>query len=74
MAAPMLLAGTIKTISNMRDGFESINIVSSVPRQLEFGNAAAQMSIEIDNVYNNYDCRKCGRLGATVFFYQLMFD
>ena len=63
MAAPMLFADSIKTVTAMRDGFESINIMGNVPRPVEYGNAAMGLSVEIPNSYKNYDCHTCGKMG-----------
>ena len=63
MAAPMLFADSIKTVTAMRDGFESINIMGNVPRPVEYGNAAMGLSIEVPNSYKNYDCHTCGKMG-----------
>ena len=66
MAAPLLYANSITTISDLRDGFENLNIMgnvpNNVPRRVEYGNAAAGLSIE-GNYYENYDCHLCGKVG-----------
>ena len=63
MVAPLLLSDLIKTLTHVRDGFEALDIVGNVPRQIEYGNAANGMSIEIENAFKNYDCHLCGHLG-----------
>ena len=63
MAAPLLFADSVKTVTTMRDGFESLNIMGHVPRPVEYGNAALDMSIEVDNAYKNYNCHLCGHMG-----------
>ena len=42
-AATMLLAGNINTVPDVRDGLESLNIVSTAPRAVEFDNAGNQL-------------------------------
>ena len=63
LAAPMLFAGNINTVPNMRHGFESLNIVGNVPCAVEFGNAANGLSHETAIPYKKYDCYKCGEIG-----------
>ena len=59
----MLFADSIKTFAHVRDGFETLNIVGKVPTQVDYGNAANGMSIEVDNAFKNYDCHLCAHLG-----------
>ena len=62
MAASMLFADSVKTITNLRDGFESLNIMGHIPR-CEYANAAMGLSIEVANAYKNYDCHLCRQMG-----------
>ena len=59
MAAPMLYAGIVTTVPNLRDGFESLTIIGTTPRALvQFWNAASQPPAN-DDIHNNKDYHKC---------------
>ena len=58
MPAPLLFAGNVKTIPDLRDGFESLNIMWHVLQRVEFGNEGAQIESHVIDDYTNYNCRK----------------
>ena len=69
MAAPLLFANSVATITDVREGFENLNIMGSVPnnppRAVEYGNAAmgGAVASEDVNYYENYACHLCGKRG-----------